>query len=443
MSHSEESTFRSARTASSFSGENHDRNSSFSKRNFGASKSMATGGISAMMSRKGQNSVDGRAQDYETKDLRRYTKSSPPSQLAHPVDEKKKENHSIPLSDRENFDDRRGSVPSDATKAIPGFAPGNNSSTVVDTLSTHYLPTILSTHGSLPIRQLMSVLVETYPMFNALSPTQQRRALTKALESQKGVMFDKVGWGRWILRETGSSAPESATVERPSSSSAPNVSFFEKDQQRDMNIPQISTRTVSHIPTNSMKTKREATGPKDEARKKEDDMEIDTDMDVSVKQTTLPSRSTVVQPKKTSKETRSQSMQTPFSSFFASLEETPGSYTAHLGGLLSPREQTPSLFREQYHDNGVYYEEEDDEEEENDFYEDDHEYDPAMPPFVLDEDQVLDAGGESTDEEDWRGIGTEALLRKGNAVPLRRSPKGMLRKDQMAAEAMLMLRGSI
>ncbi|EPX73243.1 ribosomal RNA processing element (RRPE)-binding protein [Schizosaccharomyces octosporus yFS286] len=442
MSHSEESGFRSTRGTPSFTDDTRTRRSSFSKRNFGGVKSTTTGGISAMMSRRSQNSADVRGQEYDTKELRRHSKSTPSSQLAHSLDDGKKDNYAIPLSERENFDDRRGSVSSDATKGVPGFASASNSSTVVDTLSTQYLPTILSTHGSLPIRQLMSVLIETYPMFNVLSPTQQRRALTKALESQKGIMFDKVGWGRWILRDSTSSGTSgSASVEKPSSSSVPNVSLFEKNQKKETGILQSPTERVPHAQT---KTKWETTLAKEGVAKEEDEMEIDIDMDVPVKQTTsIPSKSTAVQPKKTGKETRSQSMQTPFSSFFASLEETPGSYTAHLGGLLSPREQTPSLFREQYHDNGVYYEEEDDEEEENEFYEDDHDYDSAMPPFVLDEDQVLDAGGESTDEEDWRGIGTEALLRKGNAVPLRRLPKGMLRKDHMAAEAMLMLHGSL
>ncbi|EPY50267.1 ribosomal RNA processing element (RRPE)-binding protein [Schizosaccharomyces cryophilus OY26] len=403
---------------SAFSGEKYGQKSSFSKSNFGASASLTTGGISAMMSGKGHSNVGHRPQEYETKELRKVPKSTLSSQLRHSINEGKRGNNPIPFTERDNLDGRRGSVPLDSTKVSSELSQGNNSSTVVDTLCTHYLPTILSTHGSLPIRQLMLMLSETYPMFNVLSPTQQRRALTKALESQKGVMFDKVGWGRWILREDA----VSTSIERPSSS-APNVSFFEKDQERDVSIPQTSTKSPSH---NQRIEKSESTLPKEEeVSKKEDDMEIDTDMDVPVKQTIADSRSTMVHHKKSNK------------------EETPGSYTAHLGGLVSPREQTPSLFCGQYHDNGVYYEEEDEDDDENDFYEDDNEDDSVMPPFVLDEDQVLDGGGESTDEEDWRGIGTEALLRKGNAVPLRRLSKGMLRKDQMAAEAMLMLHGSL
>jgi hypothetical protein len=68
-------------------------------------------------------------------------------------------------------------------------------------LAETWLPQLFHQHGPLAIRHLTQFLAHGNATFGALVPGQQRRAVVKALESRKGVLFEKVGWGRWALLE--------------------------------------------------------------------------------------------------------------------------------------------------------------------------------------------------------------------------------------------------
>ncbi|CAB86886.2 DNA-binding transcription factor Stb3 [Schizosaccharomyces pombe] len=300
------------------------------------------------------------------------------------------------------------SLGSHDSSSLPS-STNNRYSSVLKELCNTYLPSILSTYGSLPIRRLLHHLSLMLPSFNELTPTQQRRLLTRALESKKGIQFEKIGWGRWVLRD--STIPANSHPQSLPSNSIPKTE-------------PLDTPSLSNSQERFSKSPSDGQNVRSRAKK------IPSGMSAEESDELLSSSGR-----------KTRSFNTPFSSFFASLEETPGSYTAHLGGVLSPREQTPALFTGQYPDNGVYYEEEEEEEDDNDLF-DEHEYGyGTLPPFVFDEDQMLD-GGESTDEEDWRAIGTEALLRKVNTKK-RRPSRVLVHRDQVAVEAMLMLSGSV
>ncbi|ORY82031.1 putative Sin3 binding protein-domain-containing protein [Protomyces lactucae-debilis] len=66
-------------------------------------------------------------------------------------------------------------------------------------LAETWLPQLLSQHGPLAIRHLTQFLAHGNATFGALQPGRQRRVVVRALESRKGVLFEKAGWGRWSL----------------------------------------------------------------------------------------------------------------------------------------------------------------------------------------------------------------------------------------------------
>ncbi|CCG85145.1 Putative uncharacterized protein [Taphrina deformans PYCC 5710] len=95
-------------------------------------------------------------------------------------------NHPLP-------DMHRGSPCLDPTGARleddPAIAPS--------TLADVYLPTLFAQHGPCAIRHLTQYLSVNNAKFGELHAGKQRRLIVKALELGKGVMFEKVGWGRW------------------------------------------------------------------------------------------------------------------------------------------------------------------------------------------------------------------------------------------------------
>jgi hypothetical protein len=77
-------------------------------------------------------------------------------------------------------------------------------------LAKHHLPDILLSHGPLAIRHIMGYLTTTMPGFSRITSAKARRLVVAALEGKGGnierdgeVIFDKVGWGRWMARIKG------------------------------------------------------------------------------------------------------------------------------------------------------------------------------------------------------------------------------------------------
>jgi hypothetical protein len=79
-------------------------------------------------------------------------------------------------------------------------------------LAKHYLPEIIVGHGAMPIREMMAHLTQSVPGFSGLPPAKARRLVVAALEHRAGggvhgeIKFEKVGWGRWSVAGSGSSA---------------------------------------------------------------------------------------------------------------------------------------------------------------------------------------------------------------------------------------------
>jgi hypothetical protein len=79
-------------------------------------------------------------------------------------------------------------------------------------LAKHYLPEIIVGHGAMPIREMMAHLTQSVPGFSGLPPAKARRLVVAALEHRAGggvngeVKFEKVGWGRWSVAGSRSSA---------------------------------------------------------------------------------------------------------------------------------------------------------------------------------------------------------------------------------------------
>lgn len=79
-------------------------------------------------------------------------------------------------------------------------------------LARHYLPDIIVGHGAMPIREMMAHLTQSVPGFSGLPPAKARRLVVAALEHRAGgglhgeIKFEKVGWGRWSVAGSGSSA---------------------------------------------------------------------------------------------------------------------------------------------------------------------------------------------------------------------------------------------
>lgn len=64
---------------------------------------------------------------------------------------------------------------------------------------------LLQTQGPLAIRHITAHLAQTISGFGELSLSKQRRLIIAVLDNgdtKKGITFDKVGWGRWAVRET-------------------------------------------------------------------------------------------------------------------------------------------------------------------------------------------------------------------------------------------------
>ncbi|KAI4148980.1 MAG: hypothetical protein L6R39_002630 [Caloplaca ligustica] len=80
-------------------------------------------------------------------------------------------------------------------------------------LAKHHLPGILLEHGPLAIRHVMGFLTTSVPGFSGIPPAKARRLVVGALETRgeegslgghdRGVIFEKVGWGRWDARRKG------------------------------------------------------------------------------------------------------------------------------------------------------------------------------------------------------------------------------------------------
>ncbi|KAI4118280.1 MAG: hypothetical protein LQ338_007426 [Usnochroma carphineum] len=80
-------------------------------------------------------------------------------------------------------------------------------------LAKHHLPGILLEHGPLAIRHVMGFLTTSVPGFSGIPPAKARRLVVGALETRGedgslgghggGVIFEKVGWGRWDARKMG------------------------------------------------------------------------------------------------------------------------------------------------------------------------------------------------------------------------------------------------
>ncbi|KAL8928128.1 MAG: hypothetical protein Q9172_001038 [Xanthocarpia lactea] len=93
-------------------------------------------------------------------------------------------------------------------------------------LAKHHLPGILLEHGPLAIRHLMGFLTTSVPGFSGIPPAKARRLVVGALESrgddvgstegsERDVVFEKVGWGRWDARQRGQ-LPRDRRVEHDS-----------------------------------------------------------------------------------------------------------------------------------------------------------------------------------------------------------------------------------
>ncbi|EAT77870.1 hypothetical protein HBI56_192460 [Parastagonospora nodorum] len=110
-------------------------------------------------------------------------------------------------------------------------------------LAKHYLPEIIVGHGAMPIREMMAHLTQSVPGFSGLAPAKARRLVVAALEHRAGggvngeIKFEKVGWGRWSVAGSGSSARGmpiggSRTGNRTPPASVDSVSGLQIPKQR-------------------------------------------------------------------------------------------------------------------------------------------------------------------------------------------------------------------
>ncbi|KAE8152157.1 putative Sin3 binding protein-domain-containing protein [Aspergillus avenaceus] len=105
-------------------------------------------------------------------------------------------------------------------------------------LAKYHLPEIMLQHGPLAIRHVMGYLTTSVPEFSRIPPAKARRLVVAALEgrgsdekSDNGVVFEKVGWGRWDARRRGE---PSRDVQQNLS---PPSSFSNSFSQRGIQIP--------------------------------------------------------------------------------------------------------------------------------------------------------------------------------------------------------------
>ncbi len=108
-------------------------------------------------------------------------------------------------------------------------------------LAKYHLPEILLQHGPLAIRHVMGYLTTSVPGFSGIPPAKARRLVVAALEgrgsddkgnaSQRNVVYEKVGWGRWDARRRGDPSRDSQRHEMSPPSSLSDTF------QRSMVIP--------------------------------------------------------------------------------------------------------------------------------------------------------------------------------------------------------------
>ena len=119
-------------------------------------------------------------------------------------------------------------------------------------VAEHHLPGILLGNGPVPIRYITSCLIQSLPGFGSIPPAKARRIIVSALEgryhggTEREVVYDKVGWGRWEARIKGQpvldvrlQGPGHGNVSPPasvdSSTIANNPIWFEKKDAADRN----------------------------------------------------------------------------------------------------------------------------------------------------------------------------------------------------------------
>ncbi|KAL8676317.1 MAG: hypothetical protein Q9186_007151 [Xanthomendoza sp. 1 TL-2023] len=105
--------------------------------------------------------------------------------------------------------------PQPAISMIRGLANLDAAGAITPSLlAKHHLPDILLEHGPLAIRHVMGFLTTSVPGFSGIPPAKARRLVVGALESrgddggsqegsEKEIVFEKVGWGRWDARRRG------------------------------------------------------------------------------------------------------------------------------------------------------------------------------------------------------------------------------------------------
>ncbi|KAL4922706.1 putative Sin3 binding protein-domain-containing protein [Aspergillus aurantiobrunneus] len=134
-------------------------------------------------------------------------------------------------ADHANTDQRDATAPS--LEAAGAITPGM--------LAKYHLPEILLQHGPLAIRHVMGYLTTSVPGFSGIPPAKARRLVVAALEgrggddkgsgSQRDVVYEKVGWGRWDARRRGEPSRDSHRHEMSPPSSLCDTF------QRGMQIP--------------------------------------------------------------------------------------------------------------------------------------------------------------------------------------------------------------
>lgn len=109
----------------------------------------------------------------------------------------------------------RRRLSSSSTSSKDGNGPLNTNSPIALAAAAAVTPDklakLLLTQGPLAIRHITSHLALTIPGFADLSLSKQRRLIIAVLDNEdpvNGVIFEKVGWGRWAARRTDGSSPQ-------------------------------------------------------------------------------------------------------------------------------------------------------------------------------------------------------------------------------------------
>ncbi|KAL4871576.1 hypothetical protein BDV12DRAFT_24402 [Aspergillus spectabilis] len=135
-------------------------------------------------------------------------------------------------SDHANSDQRDATAHS--LEAAGAITPGM--------LAKYHLPEIMLQHGPLAIRHVMGYLTTSVPGFSGIPPAKARRLVVAALEgrgsddkstgSQRNVLYEKVGWGRWDARRRGEPSRDAQRHEM-----SPPSSLSDTFGQRGVQIP--------------------------------------------------------------------------------------------------------------------------------------------------------------------------------------------------------------